>query len=203
MGPAPPGICCKLYAFFNLVKFSSIGVCSTNLIVCGRHLRPSHHNSAPLALQQPRLTMTATKSSFPAITSPEATQEDDNEKDSILLVSTSCENGKKAPVFIRKLSLSHRRTPFRDNTGFTCCYINCGTVHLRILCYTTIVQWNQNLTLVFATPQLRIPPTTRHHSLYNDFSSILGFSRVRERRARTNEILVFATASKQSGEVEA
>ena len=50
--------------------------------------------------------MTATKSSFPAITSPEAAQEDDNEKDPILVfVSTSCENGKKAPVFIRKFNL--------------------------------------------------------------------------------------------------
>ena len=108
-----PGICCKLYAFLNLVELSSIAVCSTNLIVCGRHLPPSHHNSASLALQQPRLTMTATKSSFPAITSPEATQEDDNEKDSILVfVSTSCENGKKAPVFIRKFNPFPQMYPF-------------------------------------------------------------------------------------------
>ena len=175
MGPVPPGIRCKLYAFLNLVKFSSIAVCSTNLIVCGRHLPPSHHNSAPLALQQPRLTMMATKSSFPAITSPEATQEDDNEKDSIL-VSTSCENGKKAPVFIPKFNLS----PVLNRPS-----LSISALYAMLLWYSGIKI--SNLTLVFATLQLRIPQQP-----VIIFSSILDFWRVRQSASGSSNASVHA-----------
>ena len=188
MGYAPPGICCKLYAFLNLVEFSSIAVCSSNLIIRGRSPTGSsqqihwwhfvlHFGSmtldiflclittARLKLRQSRLTMTATKS-FPRSYFKKTTMKKIRSFNPSF-VSTSCENGKKAPVFIRKFNLSPQM--YRFPWQYWICIIAILIIESSV---SMLPQYSgikiSNLTLVFATLQLRILKisATRHHSLW-------------------------------------